>query len=57
MQGKVCKTLCCTKSAKTVKHLHGIAQVQEALALGADPNKRGIDGSTALMQVREDIRM
>ena len=57
MQGKVCKTLCCTKSAKTVKHLHGLAQVQEALALGADPNKRGIDGSTALMQVREDIRM
>ena len=33
------------------------AQVQEALALGADPNKRGIDGSTALMQVREDISM
>ena len=26
-------------------------KVEEALALGADPNMRGHDGSTALMQV------
>ena len=30
---------------------NGDLQVEEALALGANPNMRGHDGSTALMQV------